>query len=581
MSWPEACSTLGMMNTGINTQATGAEFQGIAGQSAKGKGKSALGLFGSLLAAFNKHLQLGTAASTEVMGSAVAKGTKGLVGSEVHSKGLNGKLVAMAQAEGEKTKSEKHKLMTQLTEMDQAGEKRAVLSGSSDDESEVGLSVATVAFAQQASSKTSLSGKAEKLADDGQLRQKSHLAGKKETQQEVTTPFTTKTQNTSKAESVLTEGLDQSLQTAAQQSKGVAMSRQSDTASDAKALALAAEAKAAAKGVQSAAKPNAAQPVVGGKLDSDLDADVKMMRDPAAMRNLAAAKEASIGQAGVAQAQLRKASDSADAGQKALDATALAALKAASVDKRQFSMKASGEGVNAERVSNSDAPVSAKTNKPTGRHVPLMNMQHAAEVTVVTSASKSESSGATLPAGTDAKADVLGKQSEGSMPFNHLSRADSTAAKQDASFQTLLRSEGAWKPADAMMEIAKNAKDGHTKIELQLEPAHLGKVHVTLQTDAAKQLQVHFTVDQAISRQIIEQNMPQLRTALAQQGLDLGSFTMNMGSQSQGQGGSSGQSGSSHHQAGAFFASNQNFNNSDVSTRGVNTAGAGRLSIHI
>ncbi len=134
------------------------------------------------------------------------------------------------------------------------------------------------------------------------------------------------------------------------------------------------------------------------------------------------------------------------------------------------------------------------------------------------------------------------------------------------------------KPADVMLEIARSAKDGAMKLELHLEPAHLGKVHVTLQSDVGKQLQVHFTVDQALSRQVLEQHLPQLRQALAQQGLDLGHFSMNMHSQ----GGQGDSSGAGHSPFSEFSSLNgvpgEEQDGSSVQF-GINTAGNGRISI--
>jgi len=86
---------------------------------------------------------------------------------------------------------------------------------------------------------------------------------------------------------------------------------------------------------------------------------------------------------------------------------------------------------------------------------------------------------------------------------------------------------------EAMQAIAQSAAAGTTKLELQLEPAHLGKIHISLQTDATKQLQMHLTVEQTVTRQVIEQHMPQLRAALEQQGLNLDNFSLHTGSQGQ------------------------------------------------
>lgn len=86
-----------------------------------------------------------------------------------------------------------------------------------------------------------------------------------------------------------------------------------------------------------------------------------------------------------------------------------------------------------------------------------------------------------------------------------------------------------WPVSDAMQEIARVSQHGNTKLELTLEPAHLGKVQVTLQTDASKQIQVLMHVDQPHARHLIEQQLPVLRQALEQQGLSLGNFSMDGG----------------------------------------------------
>ncbi len=84
---------------------------------------------------------------------------------------------------------------------------------------------------------------------------------------------------------------------------------------------------------------------------------------------------------------------------------------------------------------------------------------------------------------------------------------------------------------DSMNHIAQSAKNGQTRLEIQLEPHNLGKIQISLQSDAGKQLQVHMVVDQGMTRAALEQQLPQLRSALAQQGFDLSGFSM--GSQDQ------------------------------------------------
>lgn len=103
-----------------------------------------------------------------------------------------------------------------------------------------------------------------------------------------------------------------------------------------------------------------------------------------------------------------------------------------------------------------------------------------------------------------------------------------TSPAQSTGFSHLLhhKAETGMSMLESIQYIAQSARDGKTRLEIQLEPAHLGKIHVSLQTDAAKQLQVHLIADQNSTRQAIEQQLPALRQALAQQGLDLSGFSM-------------------------------------------------------
>jgi len=88
---------------------------------------------------------------------------------------------------------------------------------------------------------------------------------------------------------------------------------------------------------------------------------------------------------------------------------------------------------------------------------------------------------------------------------------------------------GPWTVLTAMQEIGHAAAQKKFQLELTLEPAHLGKIHVYLDSDANKQIQIHLEIDQPASRQTIEQHLPALRHALAQQGLNMGSFSMASG----------------------------------------------------
>ncbi len=154
------------------------------------------------------------------------------------------------------------------------------------------------------------------------------------------------------------------------------------------------------------------------------------------------------------------------------------------------------------------------------------------------------------------------------------SKQDTKLKGADFQAQLAYKSQRTFTPADAMLEIVKSAKDGSTTLELQLEPAHLGKVQVQIQMDTAKNIQVAFTVDQQTSRQALEQHMPQLRLALSQQGLDLGSFSMQMNQQQHQE------HQSSHSVTNTSTWTNQTIEDqADDNKIGINIATDGRLSI--
>jgi len=124
-------------------------------------------------------------------------------------------------------------------------------------------------------------------------------------------------------------------------------------------------------------------------------------------------------------------------------------------------------------------------------------------------------------------------------------RSTTSSASTQTNFQTYLTSKTtpAMSLFDSMNHIAQSAKNGQTRLEIQLDPANLGKIHISLQSDAAKQLQIHIIVDQSMTRAALEQQLPQLRSALTQQGFDLSGFSMD----SQGQQASNGSDGKHQH----------------------------------
>ncbi|MDQ6957895.1 MAG: flagellar hook-length control protein FliK [Mariprofundaceae bacterium] len=179
----------------------------------------------------------------------------------------------------------------------------------------------------------------------------------------------------------------------------------------------------------------------------------------------------------------------------------------------------------------------------------------------------------------DQQTNQQGNQAGADNRFAGLVQTDSSISRSNPQSTTLHRSFQHLRVMDAMNEIAHSAKNGHARLDIQLEPAHLGKIHISLQTDAAKQLMVHITAEQTVSQQVIQQNIPQLRHALEQQGLSLGQFSMSTGSQD-----SSGadQQFNGRHEWGAMDGLSSDASPTSIRTDTQTTSsGHGRLSIHV
>jgi len=237
---------------------------------------------------------------------------------------------------------------------------------------------------------------------------------------------------------------------------------------------------------------------------------------------------------------------------------------------------------NAKQMAASGDVVSKQVSgfKPVTGHknVSIQNMQH---IQVQTNTPSVNQQAVMSASSSSAQSDMQGDdglgRSAAELMATDLSNKDARIARNDFSMQMAYRSGASFKPADAMLEISKAARDGTVKMELQLEPATLGKIQVTLQTDASKQIQVHLSVDQNASRQLLEQQLPQLRQALEDQGLNLSGFTMDMNSQQQEGSGERGFAKNSTHAASDMDIAQQE---QDGSTRlGVNMASDGGLNI--
>ena len=163
----------------------------------------------------------------------------------------------------------------------------------------------------------------------------------------------------------------------------------------------------------------------------------------------------------------------------------------------------------------------AAHNATPQQHVASTSNQSSSISAVIQSAARHSAPGDTGRQSTD-----KGNQ-DASQMFSVYGKS-STASVSASNFQQYL----SHKPTpvmtmfDSIQYIAQAAKNGHSKLEIQLDPAHLGKMTISLQVDASKHLQVHMIVDQSTTRAAVDQQLPALRHALAQQGLDLSGFSM-------------------------------------------------------
>ncbi|ATX78562.1 hook-length control protein FliK [Mariprofundus aestuarium] len=140
---------------------------------------------------------------------------------------------------------------------------------------------------------------------------------------------------------------------------------------------------------------------------------------------------------------------------------------------------------------------------------------------------------------TNSVKDMMGQTDSFSRPAQHsfdpasgqmlqIGGQDATSTLMRSVYQPSqsMLSSGPWSVAAAMQQVGQAAGQGKFQMELTLTPKHLGKVQVFLESDVNKQIQVHFVIDQSTSRQSIEQHLPTLRQALADQGLNMDSFSM-------------------------------------------------------
>jgi len=217
-----------------------------------------------------------------------------------------------------------------------------------------------------------------------------------------------------------------------------------------------------------------------------------------------------------------------------------------------------------------------------GKPVQLQQGQNSVQTGNAPAAVQINSAEASLAdSGSGSSSDKGGQDARNLSAMSGDAKAMNSSSSTNSNFQSYLTGKTAptMSVFDSMKHIAQSASNGQTKLEIQLDPANLGKIQITLQTDAAKQLQVHMVVDQSATRASIEQQLPILRNALAQQGFDLSGFSMD----SNGQQGASAENqhrGSGNNSAGSADNSTTLTSNHASEQPSGRTADGG-LSIHV
>lgn len=126
----------------------------------------------------------------------------------------------------------------------------------------------------------------------------------------------------------------------------------------------------------------------------------------------------------------------------------------------------------------------------------------------------------------------VGNDAESSPDHTHHLRLQSTLSEPLSSATSEpqnvpLHRTAAVSPVPQLTRIIHNAVQQElSRIDIKIHPEHLGSIRILLESDKSKTIHVHFVVDQGAARHLIEQHLPQLRQQLAQEGLDLGGFSM-------------------------------------------------------
>ncbi|MFQ5356685.1 MAG: flagellar hook-length control protein FliK, partial [Mariprofundaceae bacterium] len=75
-------------------------------------------------------------------------------------------------------------------------------------------------------------------------------------------------------------------------------------------------------------------------------------------------------------------------------------------------------------------------------------------------------------------------------------------------------------------EVSLAIQDGKQHLEIKLHPKELGKIDIRIDSDPLKKIHIHAVFDNPVARQAFEQQLPQLRQSLQEQGLNLAGFDL-------------------------------------------------------
>jgi flagellar hook-length control protein FliK len=97
---------------------------------------------------------------------------------------------------------------------------------------------------------------------------------------------------------------------------------------------------------------------------------------------------------------------------------------------------------------------------------------------------------------------------------------------------------------DMGQKIGQMANAKMDEISVRIDPEDLGPVQIKLHMTEDKTAHISMTAQHGLTRDMLENALPRLRELLAQQGIDLGSATVDTGAKEQGEQGQSSQQGS-------------------------------------